>query len=247
MSGKGTGPSVKEAVVSVGEYRVNVATAGAGPTLVLLHGDGKRPGWRDWEGLLGLADRYTLLMPDLVGFGRSSRPSEAPDYVAQARVVHDLLEVMKVGKASFGGYSWGGQVALEFAMEWPGQVESLVLIASTYDKSQIPDLGRVARPTLVVWAEDDLVTQVKAGYLLRDAIVTSKLVVLPPVAKDPRHDFTYAHNLLASRRDELMELFRSFLASPEGSTKEPPPLEKELRGMALKRETPESWGNTKSS
>ncbi len=234
----GAARAFEEKVVELGEYKVNVASAGTGPAVVvMLHGEEKQPSWRDWEGFLGLADRYRLVVPDLVGFGRSSRPAETPDYSAQARIVHELLEVMDVAKATLAGYSWGGQVALEVAVNWPQCVENLLLVASSYNKTQLPKLSKLRKPTLVIWAEDDLVTQVKAGYLLRDAIGTSRLEVLPPVAKDPRYDFTIAHRLLASRREELLRLFRSFLASPSAATTEPPQLENELRGMAMRQET----------
>ncbi len=239
-AGKGVAISVEEKTVEVGEYKVNVASVGTGPAIVMLHGEEKRPSWRDWEGFLSLADSYRVIIPDMVGYGKSSHPSETPDYRAQARVVHELLEVMKVQKAALAGYSWGGQVALEVAIDWPEIVDSLILVASTYDKAQLPKLSKVRRPSLVVWAEDDLVTQLKAGYLLRDAIRTSRLEVLPPVAKDPKHDFTIAHRLLWSRRDEILKLFRSFLASPASATAEPPELERELRGMAMKRDVEES-------
>jgi pimeloyl-ACP methyl ester carboxylesterase len=229
--------AIEEKKVELGEYMVNVVSTGTGPVVVMLHGEEKQPSWRDWEGFLGLADKYRLVIPDLVGFGKSSRPSETPDYKAQARIVHELLEVLKVDKATLAGYSWGGQVALEVAINWPGDIETLLLVASTYDKSQLPSLSKIRKPSLVVWAEDDLVTQLKAGYLLRDAIRTSRLEVLPPVAKDPKHDFTIAHRLLKSRREELLRLFRAFLASPSSATAEPPELENELRGMALRRET----------
>lgn len=235
-----------EKLVPVGEYKVNVATAGTGQALVMLHGEGGRPSWRQWEGFAALADKYMLVIPDLVGFGKSSRPAETPDFKGQAKVLHDLLDVMKIQSASFVGYSWGGQVGLEVAIEWPQKVESLLLVASTYDKTQIPKLPKMRRPSLVVWAEDDLVTQLKGAYLLRDAIRTSKLEVLPPVAKDPRHDFTYAHRLLESRRDKLIQVFRDFLASPSSATAEPPEIEKGLRGMALKQETPENWGESRT-
>ena len=233
---QGAARAVEEKTVDVGEYKVNVASAGSGPAIVMLHGEEKRPSWKDWEGFLGLAESYRLIIPDLVGFGRSSRPAETPDYRAQARVVHELLDVLKVDKAALAGYSWGGQVALEVAIDWPERVESLILVASTYDKGQLPKLSKMGRPSLVVWAEDDLVTQLKAGYLLRDAIRTSRLEVLAPVAKDPKFDFTIAHRLLVSRREELLKLFRSFLASPASATAEPPELEKELRGMAMKQD-----------
>jgi len=231
-------------VVAVGEYSVNVVTVGSGPVVVMLHGEHPRSSWKDWQGLLGLGDAYRLVVPDLVGFGRSSKSGETPPYTAQARVVHELLDVLKVGEASLVGYSWGGQVALEVALEWPERVDNLVLVASTYDKRQLPLLPKLRKPSLVVWAEDDLVTQLKAGYLLRDALAVSRLEVLPPVAKDPRHDFTYAHRLLESRSEEVSGLVRTFLASPASGVSPPPEIEKELRGMALKRETSENWGKS---
>jgi hypothetical protein len=237
---QGAAGAVEENIVELGEYKVNVASAGTGPAVLLLHGEGNRTSWRDWEGLLGLADGHRLIIPDLIGFGKSSRPSETPDFRVQARIVHELLEVMKVDKAAIGGYSWGGQVALEVAINWPESVDALLLVASTYDKGQLPKLSKVRKPSLVVWAEDDLVTQLKAGYLLRDAIGTSRLEVLSPVAKDPKHDFRIAHRLLTSRKEEILRLFRSFLASPTAATAEPPQLEKELRGMAMKPETEKS-------
>lgn len=245
MSAGKSGVNVDEKLVEVGEYKVNVASTGAGPALVLLHGEEHRPSWRDWEPLLGLSDRFRLIMPDLVGFGKSSRPRETPDHKGQAAVVHELLDVMKVDRAGFAGYSWGGQVALEVALEWPEKVQGLVLVASTYDKGQLPAMGKLGKPTLIIWAEDDMVTQLKAGYLLRDAIRSSRIEVLPPVAKDPKHDFRYAHRLLTSRSAEVARLFRWFLASPDALTSEPPEIEKELRGMALKHETPDNWGTGK--
>jgi len=233
---QGAAGAAEEKRIDVGEYKVNVALAGSGPAMVMLHGEDKQPNWREWEGFLGLAESHRLIIPDLIGFGKSSRPPETPNYQAQARVVHELLDVLKVDRATLAGYSWGGQVALQVAVDWPERVESLILVASTYDKGQLPKLSKIGRPSLVVWAEDDLVTQLKAGYLLRDAIRTSRLEVLAPVAKDPKFDFTIAHRLLASRREELLRLFRSFLASPSSATAEPPELEKELRGMAMKQD-----------
>lgn len=112
---QGAARAVEEKTVDVGEYKVNVASAGSGPAIVMLHGEEKRPSWKDWEGFLGLADGYRLIIPDLVGFGKSSRPAETPDYRAQARVVHELLDVLKVDKAALAGYSWAGKLP----SRWP--------------------------------------------------------------------------------------------------------------------------------
>ena len=223
-----------ERIVEVGEYKVNVVEKGSGPCLVMLHGEDDQQGWKAWEGFLSLADGHRLIMPDLVGFGKSSRPVETPDYYAQARILHELLQVLKVEEATIAGYSWGGQIALEVAIDWPENVENLMLVASTYDKGQLLKLGKIRKPSLIIWAEDDLVTQLKGGYILRDAIGTSRIEVLAPVAKDPKHDFTIAHRLLFSRAQDVLRLFSAFLASPSGAIAEPPEMEKELRGMAMK-------------
>ena len=91
------------------------------------------------------------------------------------------------------------------------------------------------RPTLIIWAEDDLVAQLKAGYLLRDSIGTSRLEVLGAVAKNPNYDFTIAHKLERYKKDVILSLMRDFLSSPSGKIAEPPELETELRGLATKR------------
>jgi pimeloyl-ACP methyl ester carboxylesterase len=227
-------PSVR--AVELGEYRVNYATQGSGPNVVLLHGADKREDWSVWTPLLGLSETFSLTMPDMVGFGKSSRPVETPDYVAQAKILHEMLDKLSVSKAVFVGTSWGGQVAVEFAIHWPDRVDALVLISSTYDKSQLRLLKKVRKPSLIIWAEDDLVAQVKAGYLLRDAIGTARIQILDAVAKDPRHDFTIAHKLQRYRTDVIVASIRDFLSNPQAKVAEPPELEPELRGLAMKEE-----------
>jgi hypothetical protein len=115
-------------------------------------------------------------------------------------------------------------------------VGSIVLVASAYDKEQLPRLQKLRRPTLIIYAEDDMVTQLKAGYLLRDAIGTSRLEVLDSVARDPRYDFRMSHRLQKFRAPQVLQLARLFLSNPESMVAEPPELENELKGMALRKE-----------
>ncbi|HXW37503.1 MAG TPA: alpha/beta hydrolase [Nitrososphaerales archaeon] len=227
-----------ESLLDVGEYRVNCARLGRGDPLLLLHGSDHHESWRTWEPMLSLSDSFSLIIPDLVGYGRSTRPAETPDYRTQAHVVRDLLEKIGVGSAFAMGAGWGAQVALELALQWPQTVRGLVLVAASYDKGQLPRLSKLGKPALIVYAVDDMVTQLKAGYLLRDAIGTSRLEVLEPVAKDPSLDFTISHRLQAFRPGPLSQLVRRFLADPSSMVAEPPEMEKELRGMALKRDEP---------
>ncbi len=231
--------TAKESLLDMGEFTMNCATTGQGKYLILLHGGDTRESWRTWESFLPLAKWYSLIMPDLVGFGKSSRPKETPAYTVQARIVAEMMDRLSVPTAVLIGSTWGGQVALQIAIEQPGRVEGVVLISGTYDKSQLPRLRKVRRPTLILWAEDNMVAQLKAGYLLRDAIGTSRLEVLEPVAKDPAQDFTIAHHLERYKSEVLIQKIRKFLDAPQSVVREPPEMEPELRGMALKVEEKE--------
>ncbi len=227
-------PAEKE--LAVGEFKVNYATAGGGDPVLMLHGSEPAESWRVWEPLLPLGDTRKLILPDLLGHGKSSRPEETPDYRAQARMLRDFADKLGVRSASLVGGGWGGQVALEFALEWPDSVTSLVLVASSYDQTQLPRLQKLRKPTLIIYAEDDMVTQLKSGYLLRDAIGTSRLEVLDTVARDPRYDFRMSHRLQKFRAPQVLQLTRSFLANPSGMITEPPEMENELKGQALRKE-----------
>ncbi|MBI2648177.1 MAG: alpha/beta fold hydrolase [Thaumarchaeota archaeon] len=231
--------TAKESLLEMGEFTINCATAGQGKHLILLHGGDTRESWMTWESFLPLANWYSLIMPDLIGFGKSSRPNETPAYTVQARIVAEMMDRLSVPTGVLVGSTWGGQVALQFAIDQPERVEGIVLISSTYDKSQLPRLRKVRRPTLILWAEDNMVAQLKAGYLLRDAIGTTRLEVLEPVAKDPAQDFTIAHHLERYKSEVLIQKIRNFLDAPQNVVREPPEMEPELRGMALKAEKKE--------
>ena len=231
--------------LEAGEFTVNFGSAGGGEPVLLLHGSEPAESWRVWEPVLPLADTYRLVAPDLIGYGKSSRPAETPHYRAQAHAVRDLVEKLSLDRMAIVGGGWGGQVALEFALTWPESVWAVALVASSYDKEQLRRLQKLRRPTLIVYAEDDMVTQLKAGYLLRDAIGTSRLEILDPVARDPRYDFRMSHRLQKFRAPQVLQLLRHFLADPEAMVAEPPEMENELRGMALRKE--EGGGETTPS
>jgi pimeloyl-ACP methyl ester carboxylesterase len=225
-----------EKEVAVGEYRVNYATAGSGEPLLMLHGSEPKESWRVWEPLLPLGDSRKLILPDLLGYGKSSRPVETPGYREQSRMLLDFTDKLGVRSMSLMGAGWGGQVALELALQRPDGVDSIVLVASAYDKEQLPRLQKIRKPTMIIYAEDDMVTQLKAGYLLRDAIGTSRLEVLDTVSRDPRYDFRMSHRLQKFRAPQVLQLARSFLSNPAAMATEPPEMENELKGQALRKD-----------
>ncbi len=112
--------------------RLHYHEAGEGETVVLLHGGG--PGASGWSNfhrnVEAFAQRFRVLIPDLPGFGRSSKPFyEERIGRFNAAVLHRWLADLNVGTTRFVGNSMGGHVALQFALDHPEQVHSMVLMA----------------------------------------------------------------------------------------------------------------------
>lgn len=104
---------------------------GSGAPLLLLHGiPGSSASWR----AVGeeLSDRFDVVIPDLLGFGRSELPEEDYYMEAQAEALRALLRALEIDRFYLGGHDFGGPVGLTL-MDRAGdelQVEGLVL-AST--------------------------------------------------------------------------------------------------------------------
>ena len=101
-----------------------------GEPLLLIHGFG---GNKDnFTRIADKLDGYHLIIPDLLGFGNSSKPMDA-DYRAEAQAtrLHELLQTK--GLASnihIGGNSMGGAISVAYAAKYPQEVKSLWLIDS---------------------------------------------------------------------------------------------------------------------
>jgi len=97
------------------------------PTLVVLHGWGHQG--RLWLPIAHLLDDYRLVMPDLPGFG-SSQALLPGSSVPQVRVwLGELLDKLEISKAVLLGHSFGGQVAMDFALTHPHRVSRLILVS----------------------------------------------------------------------------------------------------------------------
>jgi pimeloyl-ACP methyl ester carboxylesterase len=115
-------------------------TAGSGPPVVLIHGMvNSSHHWR--EVALRLADRYTVIAPDLIGHGDSATPRGDYSLGAHAAVIRDLLTAIDMRGATIVGHSLGGGVAMQFFWQFPQLVERLVLVSSG-------GLGREVSPLL---------------------------------------------------------------------------------------------------
>jgi pimeloyl-ACP methyl ester carboxylesterase len=121
-------------------HRVIYHMIGSGPPVVLIHGmvNSSRH-WR--EVALRLAERHTVIAPDLIGHGDSATPRGDYSLGAHATSIRDLLAVLGVERATIVGHSLGGGVAMQFFYQFPQRTERLVLVSSG-------GLGREVSPLL---------------------------------------------------------------------------------------------------
>ena len=122
-------------------HTVSFQTAGSGDQVILLlHGiTSTAEAWRDV--MPRLAERYTVIAPDLIGHGRSAKPRGDYSLGAYAAGVRDLLAVLGFERGTVVGHSFGGGIAMQFSYLFPEYVDRMALISSG-------GLGREVHPLL---------------------------------------------------------------------------------------------------
>ena len=110
-------------------YKRAYRIAGSGPAILLIHGIGDNS--TTWNAIQAkLAQRFTVIAPDLLGHGRSDKPRADYSVAAYANGMRDLLSVLEIERVTVVGHSLGGGVAMQFAYQFPHLVERLILIGA---------------------------------------------------------------------------------------------------------------------
>ncbi len=112
---------------------INLAELGEGSPLLFIHGSG--PGASSWNNFRNNAQNFAAkgfrcLMPDLIGFGDSAKPTEV-DFTLEfhAGVIIRLIEHLGLSGVVLIGNSLGGAVAIQVTLDRPDLVDKLVLMA----------------------------------------------------------------------------------------------------------------------
>lgn len=114
------------------EVGINVLHGGSGPALLLLHGYPQTHAmWRKVAPLL--ADRFTLVIPDLRGYGDSDKPRGLPDHSNYSKRVMALDQVEVMAALGFerfavAGHDRGARVAHRMALDHPRRVSRLAVL-----------------------------------------------------------------------------------------------------------------------
>jgi len=107
--------------------RLHYLTAGHGPAVLLLHGYAETS--RMWRPIMpALAEKFTVIAPDLPGIGDSAIPADGLDMKTAARRIHELVKSLNVEKARVVGHDIGLMVAYAYAAQFPAETEKLVVM-----------------------------------------------------------------------------------------------------------------------
>jgi len=107
--------------------KMHYLTAGRGPAVILLHGYTQTS--RMWKPIIPLlAERFTVIAPDLPGIGDSEIPVDGLDMKTAAIRIHALAKSLGVEKARVVGHDIGLMVAYAYAAQFPAEVERLVVM-----------------------------------------------------------------------------------------------------------------------
>jgi pimeloyl-ACP methyl ester carboxylesterase len=129
------GPTVTHHTAQVNGIKVHYVMAGVGDPLVLLHGWPQT--WREWRRVIpALVSRYTVIAPDLRGFGDSDKPASGYDKRTVAEDIYQLVRYLGLGPVKLVGQDLGMMVAYTYACVHPNEVCKLVLA-----EAGLPGLG----------------------------------------------------------------------------------------------------------
>jgi pimeloyl-ACP methyl ester carboxylesterase len=127
MSGFTFPSSFKTQEISTNSVTMHTRVGGAGPAVVLLHGYGETGDM--WAPLaVDLARDHTVIVPDLRGLGRSSKPTSGFDKKTQAGDVAGVLAALRIEAIDLVTHDIGNMVGFAFAAQHPERVKRFVLI-----------------------------------------------------------------------------------------------------------------------
>ena len=126
------GPKAAEEVIesrtsTVDGLKLHYLTAGHGPAVLLLHGYTQTS--RMWRPIMPhLAEKFTVIAPDLPGIGDSDIPKDGLDMKNAAVRVHGLMKSLGIEQAEVVGHDIGLMVAYAYAAQFPSETTKLAVL-----------------------------------------------------------------------------------------------------------------------
>lgn len=125
--------------VQLGDTRMHYVDEGSGALVLMLHGE---PTWSYLyrHMIAALGANFRVIVPDLIGFGRSDKPTSASDYTYEMHCAkfRQFVEALDLRGATLVVHDWGGPIGLRTATEMPDRFERLVLLNTFLSTGQAP-------------------------------------------------------------------------------------------------------------
>lgn len=139
---------IESRYVQLGAYRIHYFAGGSGEPLVLVHGLGGRA--LDFAFLMpALAKNHRVFALDLLGYGDSDRPDVDYSVTLETGILRQFLDSQRLTRFDLAGWSMGGWISLNFAVQSPERVRRLVLLDSAGMKfTPSFDLGLLSPHTM---------------------------------------------------------------------------------------------------
>ena len=120
----------KDKYLEIEKTSVRYVEAGAGPAVVMIHGNAGSVDDFHFKSLGLLCRDHRVLAVDRPGHGKSDRPNGiAVTLKYQTQLLHEALTQLGVTRPVLVGHSWGGALALSYAVEYPQELSAIVLLA----------------------------------------------------------------------------------------------------------------------
>jgi 4,5:9,10-diseco-3-hydroxy-5,9,17-trioxoandrosta-1(10),2-diene-4-oate hydrolase len=186
----------------VGQVNTRFWTTGnEGSTVLLIHGIGGS--LEDWIlNADALAKHHRVYALDLVGYGHSDKPSASYSFSYMAQFVKDFMEAESIDRACLIGHSLGGGISLQFSIQFPSNVEKLVLVGSAGLGQQVTLLLRVLTLPIIGKLLSRPSRKGTANFL-KECLYDSALVT------DELVDFSYSLASLPGAQDALLSTVRT--------------------------------------
>jgi pimeloyl-ACP methyl ester carboxylesterase len=142
----------KENFLDIGKIRVRYVEAGTGPVVVMIHGNAGSVDDYDFKSLGQLCGDHRVIAVDRPGHGKSDRPDGTDATLqVQTHLLHETLVQLGVKQPVIVGHSWGGALALAYAVMYPNEVSAIVLLApAAYSDGRSPKFMRAVIKTPLV-------------------------------------------------------------------------------------------------
>lgn len=147
--------------VAVGTAEIAVSDTGKGErTLVLIHGLGSSmPAWKN--NVAALAAQHRVVTIDLPGYGKSSKGNYDYSMAFFAKAVRGVVRELQLENVVLVGHSMGGQIAITYALEYPQDVQALVLSSPAglerFEDGEAKWLAGTITPEFTCKADDEAI------------------------------------------------------------------------------------------